>query len=577
MGRQMKHAPSRRDVRDRDERPSWLALYDPGMPHSFVPACTNGVELFARGPTARPEADSIYYFDRRLSFRETDDMAHAFAAALRDRLGVRPADRVALMLQNVPAMPIAMHASWLVGAIVTPVSAMLKAKELRHQLVDSGATVVVCLESLYEVVAEVRDDTRVAHVVTVSELDLLEDIPTPLAGHAHHETAGGMAFAGLVEAHAGQRVEPATPSPDDPALLTYTSGTTGPAKGAVNTHGGVAYNAETFQRWVSLEATDVTVAMAPLFHATGLIGHVAVSRLAMCPLLLAYRFDAGEMLRLIERWRGSWMLGPLTAFLAMLDHADFSSRDLSSLSKVCSGGAPVRPAVVERFESLTGLYIHNMYGMTETTAPTHCVPMEARAPVDPETGALAVGVPVFGVDSRIADPVTGDEVPIGETGEIITRGPMVVPGYWHRPDETAHAIRDGWLHSGDVGKRDEQGWFYLVDRLKDQINASGYKVWPREVEEVLTRHPDVREAAVVGVPDEYRGEIVKAYVVLRPGADTGADELIAHCRAVMAVYKAPRAVEIVASLPTNAAGKVLRRALRDRSAPDGATAPSGPA
>jgi long-chain acyl-CoA synthetase len=271
------------------------------------------------------------------------------------------------------------------------------------------------------------------------------------------------------------------------------------------------------------------------------------------------------MLRLIERWRGSWMLGPLTAYVAMLDHEEFATRDLSSLTKVCSGGAPVRPPVVERFERATGIYIHNMYGMTETTAPSHCVPMAARAPVDSESGALAVGVPVFGVDSKIVDPETGAELPPGEVGEILTRGPMVVPGYWRRPDETAHAIRDGWLHSGDLGKRDDEGWFYLVDRLKDQINASGFKVWPRDVEDALLEHPLVREAAVVGIPDDYRGETVKAFVVLQSDADLTAAEVIAFCRERLATYKAPRAVEFVDELPTNAAGKVLRRALRDGS------------
>ena len=449
-----------------------------------------------------------------------------FAVALRDRLGVRAGDRVALMLQNVPAMPIAMHAVWMLGAIVTPVSAMLKPRELRHQLGDSGATVVVCQDGLHHVVDAVRADVEIRHVVTVSALDFLEEIPAPLTDHDAPAPASGIPFMELATVDGTARVDPASPAPDTPALLTYTSGTTGPAKGAINTHGGVAYNAETFQRWVGLTRDDVTVAMAPLFHATGLIGHVSVSRLAMSPLLLSHRFDAGEMLRLIERWRGSWMLGPLTAYVAMLDHEAFATRDLSSLTKVCSGGAPVRPPVVERFERATGIYIHNMYGMTETTAPSHCVPMAARAPVDPESGALAVGVPVFGVDSRIVDPETGTELPPGEVGEILTRGPMVVPGYWRRPDETAHAIRDGWLHSGDLGKRDDDGWFYLVDRLKDQINASGFKVWPRDVEDALLEHPLVREAAVVGIPDDYRGETVKAFVVLQ--SEAGADRRRGH-------------------------------------------------
>jgi long-chain acyl-CoA synthetase len=545
----------------------WLALYDSGMPPEFTPACRNGVELFARGPLERPDADSLYYFDRRLSFRETDDLAHALAVGLRDRLGVRAGDRVALMLQNVPAMPIAMHAAWMLGAIVTPVSAMLQPRELRHQLSDAGASVIICQDALHHVVEAVRADVNLRHVITVSALDFLEQVPTPLIGHERPTASDSITLMDVVADAGTARVDPARPASDAPALLTYTSGTTGPAKGAINTHGGVAYNAETFQRWVGLTSDDVTVAMAPLFHATGLIGHVAVSRLAMSPLLLSHRFDAGEMLRLIERWRGSWMLGPLTAYVAMLDHGEFSNRDLSSLSKVCSGGAPVRPAVVERFERATGIYIRNMYGMTETTAPSHCVPMSARAPVDPETGALAVGVPVFGVDSKIVDPETGAELPPGRVGEILTRGPMVVPGYWRRPDETAHAIRDGWLHSGDLGKRDDAGWFYLVDRLKDQINASGFKVWPRDVEDALLEHPLVREAAVVGVPDDYRGETVKAFVVLQPETQLTAAEVIAFCRERLAAYKAPRAVEFVDAIPINAAGKVLRRALRDPASP----------
>jgi long-chain acyl-CoA synthetase len=542
----------------------WHELYDPGMPTTFQPLCRTGVEVFERARRARRDGPAIYYFDTAMGFAETDAMAHALAAALRDEFAVQPGDRIAVMAQNVPAMPIAIHASWLLGAIVTPVSAMLKAKELRHQLTDAGARVMICLESLYPVVREVVAATALEHVITVSELDHLDRIPDVLSGHKRLECPGTVALLDLVRAHTGAEVAPFDADPGEPALLVYTSGTTGPAKGAINTHAGVAYNAETFMRWVSLTEQDVTVAMAPLFHATGLIGHIAVSRLAMCSLLLSYRFDAGEMLRLIEKWRGSWMLGPLTAYMAMLDHPEFQARDLSSLTKVCSGGAPVRPPVVARFEAMTGAYVHNMYGMTETTAPSHCVPMQARAPVDPETGALAIGVPVYGVDSRIVDPVTNEEVAIGEVGEIITRGPMVTPGYWRNPEETARAIRNGWLHSGDVGKRDADGWFYLVDRLKDLINASGYKVWPREVEEVLGQHPAVLEAAVFGVPDDYRGEAVQAFVVLRPGATAEPAELIAHCRSSLAVYKAPRGLEIVPALERNAAGKVLRRALREQ-------------
>jgi long-chain acyl-CoA synthetase len=318
-------------------------------------------------------------------------------------------------------------------------------------------------------------------------------------------------------------------------------------------------------RWYDLGREDVTVGMAPLFHITGLVCHLATAWMSLSPLLLLHRFEPGEMLRLIERWRGSWVIGPLTAFIAMLEHPDFASRDLSSLTKVGSGGAAVYPSVVDRWERATGVYIHNAYGLTETTSPSHLVPAGSRAPIDPESGALSVGVPAPGTDSRIVAVEDGSELPVGEIGEILTRGPQVTPGYWNRPEETAQALEDGWLHTGDVGKRDGQGWFYLVDRVKDMINVSGYKVWPREVEDVLYQHPAVRESSVVGVPDDYRGERVQAYVALKAGAQTTPDELIAHCRDLLAVYKAPREVVLVEEIPKTLSGKALRRELRERA------------
>jgi long-chain acyl-CoA synthetase len=249
----------------------------------------------------------------------------------------------------------------------------------------------------------------------------------------------------------------------------------------------------------------------------------------------------------------------------MLDHPDFAARDLSSLTKVASGGAPVYPAVVERWESATGVYMHNTYGLTETAAPSHLVPAGARSPVDAESGALSVGVPVPGTLSKIVSVDGGGDAAPGETGEIWTKGPAVTPGYWGRPEDSARAVSDGWLRTGDVGKQDAEGWFYLIDRIKDMINVSGYKVWPREVEDALYRHPAVQEASVVGVPDDYRGETVRAYVALKPGAHATPEELIVHCRANLAVYKAPRQVVFVEEIPKTLTGKALRRELRERA------------
>jgi long-chain acyl-CoA synthetase len=532
---------------------------------SFTPECRTAVELFERGARAQPDAPAMLYFDTAISRERATADAHALAAGLRDELGLRPGDRVAVMAQNVPQLVVAFHAVWLAGGIVTPVNPMNKRRELHHQLNDAGVRIAMCLESLYETVDEVRGETPLEHVVTCSELDYLDAVPAALVGHERIACPGGVPFAGLVARHAGEHVAPASPDPADPALLTYTSGTTGLPKGAINTHANVAHNAELTARWFGLGAGDVTVAMAPMFHITGIVCHLATAAFAGTPLLLFHRFEPGEMLRLVERWRATWSIGPLTAYIAMLNHPDLGRRDVSSLTRVAAGGAPVYPAVVAAWEAATGVYIHNAYGMTETTAPTLLTPFGARAPVDADSGALSVGVPGPNVEVRIASIDDGGDLPPGEIGEILMRGPMVTPGYWGRPEATADAIVDGWLHSGDVGKRDADGWFYLVDRIKDMINVSGYKVWPRDVEDVLYQHPAVLEASVVGVPDDYRGETVRAYVALKPGTAATPDELIAHCRALLAVYKAPREVELVAEIPKTLTGKALRRELRDKA------------
>jgi long-chain acyl-CoA synthetase len=526
----------------------------------------DGVALFERAARERPGEPAILYFDSVISHAEGDAQAHAFAAALRERLGVTGGDRVALMLQNDPQVPIAVHAVWLAGGIVTMVNPMNKRRELLHQLNDAGVRVVVCLESLYETVDAVRNDTPVEHVVTTSPFDFLgSDPPTALRDERRRDCEGSVGWHELLGEYAGRRVDPARPQEGDPAFITYTSGTTGEPKGAINTHAGLVHNAAVMTRWASLGAGDVTVAMAPLFHITGLVCHLATARMSTTPLLLVHRFEPGELLRRVEQWRGSWVIGPLTAFIAMLEHPDFESRDLSSLTKVASGGAAVYPAVVERWEQATGVYLHNAYGLTETTAPSHLVPADRRAPIDPDSGALSIGMPAPGAESRIVSVEDGSELPDGEIGEIVIRGPAVTPGYWKRPDATAAALENGWLHTGDVGKRDAEGWFYLVDRIKDMINVSGYKVWPRDVEDVLYQHPAVLESCVVGVPDDYRGERVRAYVALKAGAEATPDELIAHCRSGLAVYKAPREVVLLDAIPKTQTGKALRRELRRRA------------
>ena len=547
-----------------DERP-WLKLYPEGLPHELELEHESMLAAFRQTVERAPDTPALIYFDAEITYRELDQISDALAVGLQAQ-GLRAGERVAVYLQNVPQFAIAMVAIWKAGAIMVSASPMLKQKELTALLCDSGATALITLESLWDEVArEVVPGTDVATVATTSELDLVGEQPPLLAGSRRNRDPEVHDLLELIESHRGER--PASQgqplAPSDVAVLTYTSGTTGPAKGAMNSHGNVVFNAQTYREWLGLGEDDVVLGVAPFFHITGLIGHLAVAMLVGIPVVMSYRFDADATLELIERHGATFTIGAITVFIALMNTETADRRDLSKLRKIASGGAPIAPATVEAWQAKFGAYIHNIYGLTETTSPSHWVPFGVPAPVDPESGALSVGVPVFNTVVRVVGD-DGDELPPGEIGEFVTSGPQVVSGYWEKPEETQHAIPGGALYTGDVGLMDSDGWFYLVDRKKDQINVSGYKVWPRDVEDALYGHVAVREVAVVGVPDDYRGETVKAFVSLKPGQSATADELIAFCKQRMAAYKYPRQIEFVDELPKTASGKVLRRELRDQ-------------
>ncbi|RKT03851.1 acyl-CoA synthetase (AMP-forming)/AMP-acid ligase II [Streptomyces sp. 3211.6] len=360
------------------------------------------------------------------------------------------------------------------------------------------------------------------------------------------------------------------PGPADPglreediALISYTSGTSGAPKGAMNPHGAITYNAVRQVSGHPIAEGAGYFVLAPLFHITGLVCELTACLVNAGTLVLAHRFDAGAVLDAFLEHRPAYTIGPATAFTALAAHPAATRAHFASFQVISSGGAPLPPALVERLRADFGFYLRNGYGLTECTAPCASVPAHREAPVDPAGGTLSVGVPGAQTLVRILDE-HGAELPLGQTGEIAVRGPQVVPGYWGLPDETAAAFPDGELRTGDVGFMDADGWLYVVDRKKDMISASGFKVWPREVEDVLYTHPAVREAAVVGVPDAYRGESVIAYVSLRPGARAEPAELVAYCAERLAAYKYPRRVEILPVLPQTTSGKILRRELRER-------------
>ncbi|MFE9698698.1 class I adenylate-forming enzyme family protein [Streptomyces sp. NPDC006270] len=542
----------------------WLALLSDVQRAPVTPPPTV-LHAFRAAVGRAPERPALAYFDGRLSYRETDELSDSVAGHLVAR-GLRPGDRVAIMLQNSPHFVLALLGAWKAGATVVPLNPMYKSGEAGHVLADAGVTALICSDRAWE--AYLRDTAAAAPdlaiALTACELDFqtandprvlgFERLPAPRPDDLADDL--------LAAARAGN------PAPADReltaadiALISYTSGTSGTPKGAMNAHGNIMVNAERQRTGHPVPEGAAYFALAPLFHITGMVCQLAACLANAGTLVLAYRFEPGVVLDAFAAHRPAYTVGPSTAFMALAAHPDVTPDHFASFRVISSGGAPLPPALVERFRAGFGPYLRNGYGLTECTAPCASVPPEHEAPVDPVSGTLSVGVPGPDTVVRILDEA-GREVPFGQQGEIAVRGPQVVSGYWNLPEATAAAFPDGELRTGDIGFMDPAGWLYVVDRKKDMINASGFKVWPREVEDVLHTHPAVREAAVVGVPDPYRGETVRAYVSLRPGAAVEPGELGAYCEARLAAYKYPREVEILAELPKTASGKILRRELR---------------
>lgn len=540
----------------------WLAQLTEAQRAEVHPAASV-VHLFRAAVDRAPDHPALAYFDGRLSYRETDELSDSLAGHLVAR-GVARGDRVAVMLQNTPHFVLAVLGAWKAGATVVPLNPMYKAGEVGHVLRDAGATVLICADRAWEeYLRETAAGTSVRFALTACERDLqtrddervlaFERLPRP----ADTEDLLVAARAGLPAPTCRE------PGPADTALISYTSGTSGTPKGAMNSHGNITVNAERQRTGHPVREGAAYFALAPLFHITGMVCELAACVANAGTLVLAYRFHPGVVLDAFVEHRPAYTVGPSTAFMALAATPGATRDHFSSFVVLSSGGAPVPPALVERFRAGFGPYIRNGYGLTECTAPCTAVPPEKEAPVDPVSGTLSVGVPGPDTVVRILDD-KGAEVPFGEQGEIAVRGPQVVSGYWGLPGPTAETFPDGELRTGDIGFMDPDGWLYVVDRKKDMINASGFKVWPREVEDVLYTHPAVREAAVVGVPDEYRGETVRAYVSLRPGTAAEPAELSAYCAQRLAAYKYPREVEVLAELPKTASGKILRRELRPR-------------
>ncbi len=533
-----------------------------------------------------PDKAAYIFFGRPLSYRHLHAQAEAVAGWLQS-VGVKAGDRVSLYLQNCPQYAAAFYGILRANAVVVPVNPMNKAEEFKHYITDPQARVVICSADLAGFVAAanagVPENQRLQHVLVTRFTDAMPEGPIAVAdlpSAAVEEwlrsdpplppSDDDTAYTRWTDALA-QGMAPAahTAQPDDLAVLPYTSGTTGLPKGCMHTHRTLMSNTVGGQ-WGHAGPESVTLGVVPMFHITGMLYGVLGAVYAGSTVVILPRWDRELAGRLISHYQIThWVCIP-TMVIDLFGSPNYKSFDLSSLRNISGGGAAMPQAVAERLLAEFGLTFAEGYGLTETAAPSHANPPE-RAKLQ------CLGIPICGVDSRVVDPQTLTEMPVGEVGEIITRGPMLFKGYWRHPEATAEAFVEFEGHSffrtGDLGRMDDEGYFFITDRLKRMINASGFKVWPAEVEALLFRNPSVQEACIIAARDAYRGETVKAVVVLRTEArgKTTEQDIIDWAQAQMAAYKVPKVVEFVDVLPKSGSGKVMWRLLQDEEAKRAAT------
>ncbi len=565
------------------EKP-WLKHYDEGVPPTIDYPQIPLDRLLTDSAAKHPNHTAIIFgaavgsrvMDAPLTYGQLDDLVNRFAASLQ-AMGVKKGDRVAIMLPNCPQFVIAAYAVWRIGGIVVCCNPLYMPREIEHLLNDSGTETIVVMSSLYERVKSVRAETPLKRVIVTNIKEYFPGLLKFLFTLGKEKKEGHKAdisgdadtywFQDLVRS-ASKKPSPVEIAPEQVSTLIYTGGTTGVPKGAQLTHHNLVSNAIVLTVWSkSREAQDILLAVMPYFHVYGLtVGMNTCVANALTMVQIPNPRDMVHVLKSIEKHRVTYYPGVPTMFVGFNNFPTRDQYDLTSLRFAASAAAPLAPETQQQFEAITGGKMVEAYGLTETS-PTACMD-----PID-HPRARSIGVPVPDTDLKIVDTDTGTkEMPVGEIGEIIIKGPQVMKGYYKMTTETANALRTGpdgqpgWFFSGDIGYMDEDGYFHITDRKKDMIIAGGYNIYPADVEAVLFEHPAVKEAAVVGVRDERRGESVKAFIVLKDGMTATEEEIIAFSRERLAAYKAPRIIEFRDDLPKSIIGKVLRRTLREEEA-----------
>lgn len=546
----------------------WLSSYPTEVPHSIDYEQIPVQELLTRAYKSVPSKVAIHFMGKDMTYKELYESAMKFANYLRV-LGVEKGDRVAIMLPNCPQNVIAFYGILMAGGIVVQTNPLYTEREVQYQMADSEAKVIVVMDLLYPRVMKVFNQTSLQHTIVTSIKDYLpfpKNLIYPIIQKKQYgfsvkvEHSGpNHLFLEIMKRSELSLIELASQSDQDLALLQYTGGTTGFPKGVMLTHKNLMANTMMCKQWMyKLEVGNESIlGVLPFFHVYGLTTVLVFSVLMQSKMILLPKFDVNMTLKAIESEKPTVFPGAPTIYIGLLNHPSIEKYDLSSIKACLSGSAPLPVEVQERFERITGGRLVEGYGLTETSPVTHATPVWDKRVKG------SIGLPWPDTEAAIVR-LNGFEVevlPPNEIGEIAVKGPQVMKGYWNRPEETASSFVDGWFLTGDLGYMNEDGYFFVVDRKKDMIIAGGFNIYPREVEEVLYEHPAVQECVVVGVPDPYRGETVKAFIVTKEHAKVTEQELNAFCRQHLAAYKVPRIYEFRTELPKTAVGKILRRQL----------------
>ncbi len=557
--------------------PAHHAFWPKRLPHQLTAPQTSLWMNLQVSAMRYPHKEALVFMGQTWTYAQLLIEAEKIATALR-KMGVQKGDRVVLNMQNCPQLVITHFAILRLDAVVVPVNPMNRMEELKHYILDPDTKVAVTTADLATELAAASNaletGQQLQHVLVTQFTDVFdanktgpEDLPAAWRDwlatvHALPTLNGGQVHSWLTALQDDIDLGPVTAQPEDLAVLPYTSGTTGLPKGCMHTHGTIMHNAMASGIWAAGTPENKTLCVVPMFHITGMVSVMHSSIFVGATLVLMPRWDRDLAGRLISKWKITHWTNIPTMVIDLLGSPNMAQFDLSSLVNIGGGGAAMPEAVAQRLLDQFGLKYIEGYGLTETAAPSHTNPPDA-----PKKQCL--GIPFMSVDARVVDPETLVELPQGESGEIVMSGPQIFKGYWKRADATASAFfeRDGKLffRSGDMGRIDEEGYFFMTDRLKRMINASGFKVWPAEVEALMFKHPAIQEACIISTKDAYRGESVKAVVVLRSThkGQVSEQDIIDWCRETMAVYKVPRVVEFIDALPKSGSGKVMWRALQE--------------